>query len=129
MILVDTTVWIDFFAGRELPHVLKMRDLILDDASLAICGVILTEVLQGLPDDKTFARVEQSFRPLISLPMADVVFVRAATIYRGLRKKGVTIRKSNDCMIAATALQYDCELLHNDKDFTQISAVCPLRIA
>jgi predicted nucleic acid-binding protein len=54
------------------------------------------------------------------LPMPDTVFVHTADIYRKLRKAGITIRKSNDCILAATALKHHGQLLHNDKDFTPI---------
>ena len=60
--------------------------------------------------------------------MPDRVFVRAAAIYRKLRKKGITIRKSNDCIIAATALEHHCQLLHNDKDFLPIAQHCTLKL-
>ena len=62
------------------------------------------------------------------LPMPETVFVRAAKIYRTLRRKGITIRKSNDCIIAATALEHHCQLLHNDRDFTPIAEHFPLKI-
>jgi predicted nucleic acid-binding protein len=62
------------------------------------------------------------------LPMPETVFVRAAAIYRKLRKNGITIRKSNDCIIAATALEHHCPLLHNDRDFTPIAEHFALKI-
>ena len=114
MILVDTSVWIDFFAGRNLPHVDVLEQCILDNEDLALCGIILTEILQGIADDTTHRRVRRYLSPLLMLPMPETVFVRAADIYRKLRKKGITIRKSNDCIIAATALEHHCQLLHNE---------------
>ena len=60
--------------------------------------------------------------------MPETVFVRAADIYRKLRMHGITIRKSNDCIIAATALEHHCQLLHNDKDFSPIAEHFPLKI-
>lgn len=128
MILVDTSIWIDFFAGRDLPHVARLENLILDNADLALCGIILTEILQGIGDDATHRRVRRELSPLIMLPMPEAVFVRAADIYRKLRKKGITIRKTNDCIIAATALEHHFSLLHNDKDFTPIAKHFPLKI-
>ena len=128
MILVDTSVWIDFFAGRQLPHVALLEQYIIDDQDLAVCGIVLTEILQGIPDDSSYRRVREYFSPLVMLPMPEDVFIRAADIYRALRKKGITVRKSNDCIVAATALEYQCDLLHNDKDFTAISRYCSLRI-
>ena len=128
MILVDTSVWIDFFAGRDLPHVATLEQFIHDSQDLALCGIILTEILQGIADDTTHRRVRRYLSPLIMLPMPETVFVRAADIYRKLRKKGITIRKSNDCIIAATALEHHCQLLHNDKDFSPVAEHFPLKI-
>lgn len=128
MILVDTSVWIDFFAGRDLPHVAVLEKSIIDSEDLALCGIILTEILQGIADDTTHRRVQDYLSPLIMLPMPETVFVRAAKIYRTLRKKGITIRKSNDCIIAATALEHHCRLLHNDRDFTPIAEHFPLKV-
>ena len=128
MILVDTSVWIDFFAGRNFPHVAALEQFILENEDLALCGIILTEILQGIADDTTHRRVRHYLNPLIMLPMSEAVFVRAADIYRKLRKQGITIRKSNDCIIAASALEHHCQLLHNDKDFTPIAKHYPLKI-
>jgi len=128
VILVDTSVWIDFFAGRDLPHVARLEQFILDNEDLALCGIILTEILQGISDDTTYRRVRRDLSPLITLPMPPTVFVRAADIYRKLRKLGITIRKSNDCIIAATALEHHCQLLHNDKDFTPVAKHFPLKV-
>lgn len=128
MILVDTSVWIDFFAGRDLPHVATLERLIIDNEDLALCGIILTEILQGIADDTTHRRVQRYLGPLLMLPMPDRVFVRAADIYRKLRKTGITIRKSNDCIIAATALEHHGQLLHNDKDFRPIAKHFPLKL-
>jgi len=121
VILVDTSVWIDFFAGREPPHAAALEQCILNEDDLALCGIILTEILQGIADDTAHRRVRRYLEPLIMLPMPDTVFLRAADIYRTLRKTGITIRKSNDCIIAAAALEHRCQLLHNDKDFTLIA--------
>ena len=121
MILVDTSVWIDFFAGRDLPHVATLEQFIHDSQDIALCGIILTEILQGIANDTTHRRVRRYLVPLILLPMPEAVFVRAADIYRRLRKQGTTIRKTNDCIIAATVLEHHCRLLHNDKDFAPIA--------
>ena len=127
MILVDTSAWIDFFAGRELPHVAKLEQAILDNEDLALSGIILTEIFQGIADDTTYRRVRRYLSVLIMLPMPEPVFVRAAELYRKLRKQGITIRKTNDCIIAATALEHHCELLHNDKDFAPIAKYFSLK--
>jgi len=121
-------VWIDFFAGRKLWHATSLEQFILENEDLALCGIILTKILQGIADDNTHGRVRRFLRPLIMLPLSDALFVHAADIYRRLRKHGITIRKTNDCIIAATALDYHCELLRNDKDFTLIAEHYPLKI-
>ena len=128
MTLVDTSVWIDFFSGRNPPHVTTLEQFILESDDLALCGIIMTEILQGIADDKSHRHVQRYLDPLIMLPMPQSVFIKAADIYRKLRKKGITIRKTNDCIIAATALEHRCQLLHNDKDFTPIANHFPLKI-
>jgi predicted nucleic acid-binding protein len=120
MILVDTSVWIDFFNGKDLPHVATLESLISQEADIAICGIILTEVLQGISNDKEHKLTQTYLQALVMLEIEDNLWLDAAEIYRNLRKRGLTVRKINDCIIAATALHYDCVLLHNDKDFTTI---------
>ncbi len=128
MILVDTSVWIDFFAGRDLPHVAKLEQSILDNENLTLSGTILTEILQGIADDTLCRRVRRYLSVLVMLPMPESVFVRVADIYRKLRKQGITIRKTNDCVIAATALEHQCQLLHNDRDFAPLAKHYPMKI-
>jgi predicted nucleic acid-binding protein len=128
VILVDTSVWIDFFAGRDLPHVDRLERIILDDEDIALCGIILTEILQGIADDSVYRRVRRYLASLVMLPMPEQVFARAADIYRSLRKRGITIRKTNDCIIASTVLEHHSQLLHNDKDFAPIAEHYPLKV-
>lgn len=120
MVLVDTTVWIDFFSGRSLPHVKTLEDLLVNREDLCICGIILTEVLQGIRRDSEFEKTRDLFSNLIFFPMRYSTFLRSAEIYRSLRRKGITIRKTVDCMIASVALENDIALLDNDKDFDPI---------
>ena len=120
MVLVDTTVWIDFFAARSSGHVAALEGLITNREDICICGIVLTEVLQGIRKDTEFKKTRDLFNNLLFLPMPYPVFLKAAEIYRGLRHKGITIRKSVDCMIASVALENDIPLLHNDKDFEAI---------
>jgi hypothetical protein len=127
MVLVDTTVWIDFFSANLNTHVQTLENLINDRQDICVCGVILTEVLQGIRNDSEFKKTRNLFTNLIFLPMPYSVYLRAAEIYRALRRKGITIRKSVDCMIAAVALEHEIPLLHNDKDFTPIEKHFGLR--
>ena len=128
MILVDTTVWIDLFKGLDTPQVRHLERLIGADEDICICGVILTEVLQGVREDKDYGAVSTRFDAFIYLPMSQKTFRKAAEMYRSLRKKGVTIRNAVDCMIAAVAIEHNISLLHNDRDFLPISNHCGLKV-
>jgi predicted nucleic acid-binding protein len=128
MVLVDTTVWIDFFADRGEPHVAALEKFIEIEEDLCLCGVILAEVLQGIRSDEDDIKTKDYLDDLIFLPMGQATFVRAAEVYRSLRKKGVTIRKPVDCMIASVAIEHDIPLLHNDRDFDHIAMHSELRV-
>ena len=120
IVLVDTTVWIDFFAARSSDHVMALDNLIRNREDICICGIILTEVLQGIRKDSQFKKTRELFNNLLFLPMPYPVFLRAAEIYRSLRRKGITLRKSVDCIIASVAIENNIPLLHNDEDFKAI---------
>ena len=128
MVLVDTSVWIDFFAGRNDSRVMSLQESIESEEDLSLCGVILSEVLQGIRSDADFTKTKEYLDDLIFLPMRRATFVKAAELYRSLRKKGVTIRKPVDCMIASVAIEYNAKLLHNDRDFNHIAKHSKLRI-
>jgi predicted nucleic acid-binding protein len=127
MVLIDTTVWIDYFGDRPGSHVAALHELIETDEDLCTCGVILAEILQGIRSDADYRKTKDYFDSVIFLPMREATFVRAADIYRSLRKRGVTIRKPIDCMIASVAIEHDLPLLHNDRDFVQIEEHSKLR--
>lgn len=128
MILVDTTVWIDFFGGRSLPHVERLEDFLESGEDLCICGIVLAEVLQGIRSDSAYKRTKDYFEDLVYLPMRRETYDRSAQLYRSLRKKGITIRKPVDCLIAALAIENDIPLLHNDVDFKRIAEHSSLRV-
>jgi hypothetical protein len=127
MVLVDTSVWIDFFAARSSDHVVALENLIINRKDVCICGIVLTEVLQGIRKDSEFKKTRDLFNNLLFFPMSFSVFLKAAEIYRDLRRKGITIRRSVDCMIASVAIENDIPLLHNDKDFKAIEEHCGLK--
>jgi predicted nucleic acid-binding protein len=127
IVIVDTTVWIDFFGGLESPHVSALESLIRNKHDISTCGVILTEVLQGIRKEKEYKATKERFDSFIFLPMTHATFVRAAEIYRFIRRKGLTIRKPIDCMIASVAIEHDIQLLHNDRDFDPIEEHCGLK--
>ena len=128
MVLIDTTVWIDFFAGRQLPHVAALESLIKKREDICICGIILTEILRGIREKSEFRKTKELFNTMIFLPMTYSVFLGAAEIYRTLRRKGITIRNSIDCMIASVAIENDIILLHNDRDFITIAKHLDLKV-
>ena len=128
MVLVDTTAWIDFFGGRPEPHVAALQGMIEDNENLCVCGVILAEVLQGIRSDADYRKTKDYFEAMIFLPMRKTIFVRSADLYRALRKKGITIRKPVDCMIASVAIENDLLLLHNERDFDQIAEHSELNV-
>ncbi len=121
MILVDTTVWIDLFADRDTLGTRKLTKSIDDDEDLATCGLVMTEVLQGVREDARFATIKDVFQDLIYLPISQPTFIAAAEIYRSCRKKGITIRKPVDCIIAATCIEHSAFILHNDRDFDSVA--------
>ena len=127
MVIVDTTVWVDFFTDRPEPHVAVLESSIERKDDICICGIILTEVLQGIREEKDYKKTKDLFDKLIFLPMAHASFIKAAEIYRSLRRKGITIRKPLDCMIASVAIEHDVPLLHNDRDFDLIEKHCGLK--
>ncbi len=117
MILVDSSVWIDYFRGNTTRQANKLDDL-LGSEPLAIGDLILTEVLQGFGSDREFNAAR---RMLLALDMvvlggADVA-VEAAKNYRRLRDLGVTVRKTIDTVIATRCIVSGHTLLHSDRDF------------
>ena len=128
MVLVDTSVWIDFFGGRGTAPVVKLEGFLEESADICTCGVILTEVLQGIRADSEYVRTLSRFNTFLYLEMSRGTFVKAAQIYRRLRRRGLTVSKPVDCMIAAVAIDHTVELLHNDRDFEPIAEICGLKV-
>lgn len=129
MIVVDTTVWIDFLEAKGTPFDLHLTGLIQRGETLALTDLIYCEVLQGILDEVDFRRVRgilQSY-PILRMRGLDT-FEHAARIYRECRRQGFTIRKTADCLIAATCLEAGAELYHNDRDFEAIAKVRGLKI-
>ena len=120
MILVDTSVWIDFFASKSFSHVSLLERLIREDENICICGIVITEVLQGIRNDIEFNKTRKLLEYLVFLPMQYTSFVKSAQLYRTLRKNGITIKRVMDCLIATVAIENDVSILHNDRDFLLI---------
>ena len=127
MILVDTSVWIAYFSNVETLEV-DFLDQMIRQREIYICGVIITEILQGIKNEKTYHDISSVLTSLKYLDALYETYIRAANIYRKLREKGITIRKTMDCIIAAIALKHDMELLHMDRDFNEIEKYCNLKV-
>lgn len=129
MILVDTSIWIEFFNGTGSAADRLLQDLLEREEDLCISDFILVEVLQGFKKDADFdlARGHLLKFPIYSLKTPDS-YVSAAQIYRKCRKQGITIRKTIDCLIAQTAIEHKLALLHHDSDFDLIAKVSALTI-
>ena len=128
MVIVDTSVWVDFFRGKATPQVATLERLLAESEDVCICGIILAEVLQGIREDSDYARTHSRFNAFLFLEMTRGTFVRSAQIYRGLRRRGITISKPVDCMIAGVAIEHNVALLHNDGDFDPIEEFCGLKV-
>ena len=117
MILVDSSVWIDFFNGRDTPEAARL-DLYLGVRPVAVGDLILTEVLQGFRSDRDFdrARILLSACELIEIGGVDLA-IQAARNFRRLRALGVTVRKTIDCLIATRCIESGHDLLYSDRDF------------
>ena len=128
MILVDTTVWVDYFNGIENLQT-ESLDRILTEQSFLVGDIILTEILQGFDNDKEFKLVKQALNPLDCVHLGDKsLAIKAISNFRFLRSKGVTIRKTVDMLIGSWCIEYEVELLHNDKDFDHMATQLPLQI-
>ena len=115
-----------FFRGASSPKVALLEDFIEKRADICCCGFILTEVLQGIREEKELVATKRLFDGLIYLPGDRSTFELAATIYREIRRKGSTIRNSIDCLIAAIVVQNGVAFLENDRDFHYIDQHYPL---
>lgn len=129
MIVVDTTVWIDFFNDRDEPHVRSFVDLVENDEGIALTDVILTEILQGLRSEVAVRRIERRLAPFEVLRLVSIDdFKLAAALHRTARTRGVTIRKTVDCLIAAVCVRESVPILHHDIDFDRLAACSDLMV-
>lgn len=117
MIVVDSSVWIDFLNGRHTAHVRRLR-AILSTEEIVVGDLMLCEVLQGLSSDRIAQEVEFLLRRFAIVAMAgDAMAVMAARNFRYLRSLGITVRKTIDLLIGTWCIENRMPLLHNDSDF------------
>ncbi len=128
MILVDSSVWIDYFRGAVTDKTEKL-DRLLGREPLAVGDLILTEVLQGFADERDF---QQARKMLTSLTVIELggqeIAVQAAKNFRTLRKLGITVRKTIDTVIATRCIESGYDLLHDDRDFDPFAKHLGLRV-
>ena len=128
MIIVDSSVWIDYFNGKITAKT-DWLDSALGNQSILIGDLILTEVLQGFQSNKDFKKAKSL---LLSFPVVEMlgqeIALKSASNYRYLRKKGMTIRKTIDIIIGTFCIHNTFSLLHDDKDFTPLEKYLHVKV-
>lgn len=128
MLLVDTSVWVDYFNGVKNPQTDHL-DENMDRTPILVGDLILAEVLQGLRSDSDFEKVRRILGKFTQVNMVDTALaVQSARNFRLLRQKGITVRKTIDSLIAAYCIENDHQLLHNDSDFEGYEKHLGLRV-
>ena len=129
MILVDSSVWIDYFRSADTPQV-ALLDSFFGRSPLAVGDLIAAEVLQGVRDEREFKLVKKTLEAFehINLVSYDLA-IKASENYRSLRAMGITIRKTIDTLIATRCIEDGLTLLHADRDFLPFSEHLGLKVA
>ncbi len=117
MILVDSSVWIDYFRGTSIPEA-EALDALLGTEPIATGDLILTEVLQGFVSDRDFNQAKKLLTSLVIVDLAgQAIAIQAAKNFRLLRAHGITVRKTIDTVIATRCIESRLALLYSDRDF------------
>lgn len=128
MLVVDSTVWIDYFNGIENPQT-DYLDRVADQAPILVGDLILAEVLQGFRDDADFDKARRALGKYTQAAMVNPeLALQSAQNYRALRRKGATVRKTIDSLIATYCIENEHELLHNDNDYDGYQKHLGLRV-
>ncbi|KJL22057.1 Ribonuclease VapC11 [Microbacterium oxydans] len=129
MILVDSSAWIGFLRGLDSPVVERLEGLIGSGAELAITEPIIMELLAGAKRPRELARVDALTNGLLLAPLVPMTDFRdAAELYRASSANGHPIRSMTDCLIAAVAIRRGLPIVHDDRDFTFLAEISPLRL-
>ena len=125
--LVDSSVWIELLRSGQSCEVHLLSEALSSRRFVALPPIVLQETLQGASSLAAFRRWRRAFQHLPLLRVADPesTHVQAAELYVRCRLAGITPRSSNDCLIAATAIEFDLPILHRDLDFVRIASVEP----
>ncbi len=130
MILVDTSAWVEFLRASGHPVHLTLREHLARRSPLATTEPIIMELLAGTPVARERARLRSRLLTLPQLRLHGLPdFERAADLYLTCRRKGGTVRRMMDCLIAAVAVREQAAILHNDRDFDVLVRHTPLRLA
>ena len=128
MIVVDTSVWIDYLRGVASDRVERLRTLVRRQPEILIGDLILCEVLQGCRSEAEATEVEAALREFAIVPLCTPdLAVRAAANYRLLRRRGVTIRTTIDMIIGTFCIERGHTLLHSDRDFEPMEHILGLQ--
>jgi predicted nucleic acid-binding protein len=127
VVLIDTSIWIDFFQHPVSPQADRLEDLIREHNRAVLCGIILQEVLQGIRDNKSHAATKERLTKLPYLNMSKEIHLAAASLYRSLRVKGITV-PSADTSIAALAIFNRIPLYTKDDHFSIIAKFSGLEL-
>ncbi|HZP24366.1 MAG TPA: PIN domain nuclease [Terriglobales bacterium] len=128
MVLVDTTVWIDYLGGIANPHTVWL-DRELGRQPIGLTDLIYCELLQGIRNDVLFPQIRRDLERLTIFDSGGKdLALTAAQNYRLLRKRGITVRKTIDCLIATFCIEAGHELLHRDRDFDAFEEHRALRV-
>ena len=121
MILVDTSVWIDYFNGKKNGQTDKLDEL-LSNEQIILGDIILAEILQGFRKEDDYQKAKEYLGSLTCLSISNKnIAIKSAEKFRYLRKRGVTIRKTTDMLIGTFCIENQIPLLHNDKDFLPLT--------
>lgn len=126
MILIDTSAWVEFLRGTDSPVCQRVDDLLAAD--IAVCDPVRMEVLAGARDAQHLAALRGLLARAVILPVGPPEYEQAAALYRTCRRRGRTVRKLIDCLIAAAAIAADVPVLHADADFDALAQHTALRI-
>lgn len=129
MILVDSSVWVDYFRSADTPQV-ALLDSLFGRTQLAVGDLIAAEVLQGVRDEREHTLVKQTLEAFDHIDLVGYdLAVKASENYRSLLAMGITIRKTIDTLIATRCIEDGLTLLHADRDFLPFSEYLGLKVA
>jgi predicted nucleic acid-binding protein len=128
MILVDTSVWIDFLKNGESREAQKLEQVLEEETDVFTTGLIVQELLSGIKEKRTRTELKRDMERFILVMPTLETHVHAAEIFDECCKRGFTISSNIDCVIAALTIEYDIQLLQKDRDFQHIGEIFPLKL-